>query len=108
MKTTRRDFVRNSALLAAAAAAPLPAQTREPDWYDRPMRWAQVAFVEDDPGNYSQPFWIDYLRRIHADAACLSAGGGGAFYPTKIPMHYRSKWLGNQDTFGDLVKGCRE
>ncbi len=72
------------------------------------MRWAQVAFVEDDPGNYDREFWLDYFKRTHCDAACLSAGGCVAFYPTKIPMHYRSKWLGDKDTFGDLVKGCRE
>ncbi len=77
-------------------------------WYDRPMRWAQVAFVEDDPGNYDPKFWLDYFRRIHVDGACLSAGGCVAFYPTKIPLQYRSKWLGNRDPFGDMVKGCRE
>jgi len=71
------------------------------------MRWAQLAFVEDDPGNYDQSFWLDYFRRIHADAACLSAGGCVAFYPTQVPLHYRSKWLRDSDTFGDLVKGCR-
>ena len=76
-------------------------------WYDRPMRWAQLAFVEDDPGNYDPAFWLDYFRRIHADAACLSAGGCVAFYPTQVPLHYRSKWLGNTDPFGDMVKGCR-
>jgi hypothetical protein len=79
-----------------------------PDWYDRPMRWAQLAFVEDDPGHYDLKFWLDYFRRIHADAACLSAGGCVAFYPTKVPLHYRSKFLGDRDPFGDLVKGCRE
>ncbi|MBV9443859.1 MAG: beta-galactosidase trimerization domain-containing protein [Acidobacteriaceae bacterium] len=71
------------------------------------MRWAQLAFVEDDPGNYDPNFWLDYFRRVHADGACLSAGGCVAFYPTKIPLHYRSKWLGDRDSFGDLVKGCR-
>ena len=76
-------------------------------WYDRPMRWAQVAFVEDDPGNYDPHFWLDYFRRCHVDGACLSAGGCVAFYPTRIPMHYRSKWLGNSDPFGEMVKGCR-
>jgi hypothetical protein len=30
-----------------------------------------------------------------------------AFYPTRIPMHYRSKWLGDRDSFGEMVKGCR-
>jgi hypothetical protein len=78
-----------------------------PDWYGRPMRWAQLAFVEDDPGNYSLPFWLDYFRRVHADAACLSAGGVVAFYPTEVPLHYRSKWLGSGDAFGDIVAGCR-
>ncbi len=77
------------------------------DWYDRPMRWAQLAFVEDDPGQYDPAFWLDYFKRIHADAACLSAGGCVAFYPTKIPLHYRSRWLKDSDPFGDLVKGCR-
>jgi Hypothetical glycosyl hydrolase 6/Beta-galactosidase trimerisation domain len=83
----------------------LPEQTA--GWYDRPMRWAQLAFVENDPGNYDPAFWLDYFRRIHADAACLSAGGCVAFYPTQIPLHYRSKWLGDRDPFGDMVKGCR-
>ncbi|MBT9331566.1 beta-galactosidase trimerization domain-containing protein [Acidipila sp. 4G-K13] len=72
------------------------------------MRWAQLAFVADDPGNYDQAFWLDYFRRVHADAACLSAGGVVAFYPTEIPLHYRSPWLGNRDTFGDLMAGCRK
>src|SRR3981081_1836908 len=110
MKTTRRDFVRQSALLSPPVVSPLSAQTRdaEPDWYDRPMRWAQVAFVEDDPGNYSPQFWFDYFKRTHCDAACLSAGGCVAFYPTKIPLHYRSKFLGNSDPFGEMVAGCRK
>jgi hypothetical protein len=80
---------------------------KQKGWYDRPMRWAQVAFAEDDPGNYDPQFWLDYFKRLHIDAACLNAGGVVAFYPTEIPMHYRSKWLGNMDTFGDLMKGCR-
>jgi hypothetical protein len=71
------------------------------------MRWAQLAFVEDDPGNYDPQFWLDYFRSIHADAACLSAGGVVAFYPTEIPLQQRSSWLGDCDTFGDLLTGCR-
>ena len=45
------------------------------EWYSRPMRWAQLTLVEDDPGNYDLNFWLDYFRRTHSDAACLSAGG---------------------------------
>ena len=114
MTIDRRDFMQaiagglvisGSGASDSAAAVP-PAQI--PGWYDRPMRCAQLAFVENDPGNYDRGFWLDYFRRIHADAACLSAGGCVAFYPTKIPLHYRSKWLGDRDTFGDLLKGCRD
>jgi hypothetical protein len=79
-------------LAAAARGAP---ETVE--WYGRPMRWMQLAFVEDDPGHYDPRFWLDYFRRVHADAACLSAGGCIAFYPTKVPFHYRSKYLGDGD-----------
>ena len=45
---------------------------------------------------------------VHADAACLSAGGCVAFYPTKVPFHYRSKYLGDGDAFGEMVAGCRK
>lgn len=72
------------------------------------MRWAQLTLVEDDPGNYDPQFWIEYFRRTHADAACLSAGGCVAYYPTKIPLHHRSRYLGSRDCFGELVAGCRK
>ncbi|MGQ9687135.1 MAG: hypothetical protein ACUVT2_12635, partial [Thiobacillaceae bacterium] len=79
------------------------------DWFDKPMRWAQLTLVENDPapGQYSLDFWLDYFKRIKADAACLSAGGCVCYYPTRIPFHYKSPWIGDGDPFGDLVEGCR-
>jgi hypothetical protein len=77
-------------------------------WFDRSMRWAQLVLVENDPGNFDPDFWLDYFKRVHADAACLSAGGIVAYYPTSIPLHHRSAWLGEGDPFGYLVKGCRK
>ena len=108
----RRDFLQTFAIgpLLATGRPGIAWEVAGADqkgWYDRPMRWAQLAFAEDDPGNYDPVFWLDYFRRIHADAACLSAGGCVAFYPTQIPLHYRSKWLGNRAPFGEMVKGCR-
>jgi hypothetical protein len=76
-------------------------------WFDRPMRWAQLTLVENDPGRFDPAFWLDYFRRIHADAATLSAGGIVAYYPTAVPLHHRSAWLGTSDPFGALVSGCR-
>jgi hypothetical protein len=107
---SRREFVVGSAIagigmtIARAAAAPVD----EPQaWFDRPMRWAQLTLVENDPGRYDRAFWLDYFRRTHADAACLSAGGVVAYYPTAIPLHHRSAWMGDGDPFGDLLAGCR-
>ncbi len=121
---SRRDFFRISTTAGACAAIgspiseagsaePAPALRSIPQgaetegWFDRPMRWVQLALVENDPGRFDPSFWLDYFRRLHADAATLSAGGIVAYYPTKIPLHHRSAWLGEGDPFGTLVKGCR-
>jgi hypothetical protein len=122
MQSSRRTFLKHAAGLSAAclvgfddapanaAVAQLRNSAKDSQagsWYDRPMRWAQLSFVEDDPGHYDLAFWLDYFRRIHADAALLDAGGCVAFYPTKIPLHYRSQWLGERDSFGEISAGCR-
>jgi len=103
---TRREFVQATALAPAVAGMAGAAE----DWriFDRAMRWAQLTLVEDDPVKYDPKFWLDYFRRIRADAACLSAGGCVAYYPTKIPFHHRSAWLGDKDCFGELYEGCRK
>lgn len=80
----------------------------EETWFDRPMRWAQLTLVENDPGNFDPDFWLSYFKKIHADGTTLSAGGIVAYYPTDVPLHHRSAWLGDSDPFGYLVKGCRK
>lgn len=72
------------------------------------MRWSQLTLTEDDPPTLDLKYWLDYFARLHSDAITLSAGGVVAYYPTKIPLHHRSKFLGNRDTFGDLLAGCRK
>jgi len=84
-----------------------PFEALRPGWFDTPMRWAQLTLVENDPGQFDPQFWLDYFRRIKADAACLSAGGIVAYYPTEVPLHHRSSSLGSSDPFGTLVAGCR-
>ena len=78
-----------------------PFEALRPGWFDKPMRWAQLTLVENDPGRFDPQFWLDYFRRLHADAASLSAGGIVAYYPTEVPLHHRSAWLGDSDPFGD-------
>lgn len=79
-----------------------------PTWFDLPMRWAQLTLVETDPEQYDLNFWLDYFQRIQADGVCLSAGGCTAYYPTAIPYHHRTPWLGEGDPLGDLIQGCRD
>jgi hypothetical protein len=116
----RRDLMKITGTTTAAVALgkmswgqlggaePSATDARSPDWVDRPMRWAQLTLVEDDPGKFDAQFWLDYFKRTRSDAVCLSAGGCVAYYPTKIPFHHRSAWLGERDVLGELVDGCRK
>ncbi len=116
---SRRDFLQVTAgagafaSLVPPAAHPAVNPASQPPavgagWFDKPMRWVQLTLVENDPGTFDPQFWLDYFRRLHADAATLSAGGIVAYYPTDVPLHHRSAWLGTSDPFGTLVAGCRK
>jgi len=115
---TRREFLQSSAVAGtgvaisrvapglwgqvAAAAAPATA------WAAKTMRWAQLTLVEDDPAHFEAGFWFDYFKRTRSDGVCLSGGGCVAYYPTEVPFHHRSAWLGDRDVLGELVTGCRK
>lgn len=108
----RRSMVKATAAMAAVAgSAPFglsPAfASQAPDWVWHPMRWVQVNLTEDDPGRFDPKFWLDFIRRTNTHGACLSAGGIVAFYPTKVPFHQRSPFLGSSDPFGDMARACK-
>jgi hypothetical protein len=106
----RREFLAGAAGAAVAARSRSRAAEAAVDEapFDRPMRWGQLAFVENDPGRYDRDFWLDYFQRTHLDAVTLSAGGVVAFYPTKVPFHHRSAWMEEgPDPFGELSAACR-
>jgi hypothetical protein len=107
LKGSGLDGLRGAEAEAMATENDGTGESADTGWYGRPMRWAQLSFVESDPGNYDLKFWLDYFKRVHAEAAILNAGGCVAFYPTAIPLHYRSKWLGDRDAFGEIYAGCR-
>ncbi len=108
---SRREFL-TASIAAGAAAGHFPATASDSEagdgWFGRPLRWAQLTLVENDPGQYDPGFWLDYFRKVHAEAACLGAGGCVAYYPTRIPFHHRSASMGDSDPFGELVAGCRK
>lgn len=109
----RREFLAVAALAGSTARSFADAQGQPPgagpNLFDRPMRWMQLVLAENDPGQYDLQLWLALFKRVHADAACLSAGGCVAYYPTQIKFHHRSAWMKEgTDPFGDLVDGCRK
>jgi hypothetical protein len=121
LSQTRREFLKSTVVAGASVAltnvtptslwgqAVSPAATEPvPAWASKPMRWMQLTLVEDDPAHFDLGFWLDYFKRTRSDAACISGGGCVAYYPTEIPYHHRSAWLGNRDVLGELVSGCRK
>jgi len=116
---TRREFLQSTAVAGTGAAfahvtptlwGQVVASTSRdvPAWASKPMRWAQLTLVEDDPAHFDAAFWLDYFQRTRSDGVCLSGGGCVAYYPTAIPFHHRSAWLGDRDVLGELITGCRK
>jgi Hypothetical glycosyl hydrolase 6/Beta-galactosidase trimerisation domain len=103
MELNRRQFV---VLSGAALTAPAPGQTRVP-WYQKMRRCGQINFNERDPESLDINAWLDYWMSLKLDALLLNAGGIVAFYPTQIPYHHRSVFLGSRDLFGDFAKAAR-
>jgi len=123
LSVTRREFLQTTAAAGSAAAlaqlAPAglwgqaaPAAASDPAafpaWASKPMRWFQLTLAEDDPAHYDPAFWLDYFNRTKSEGVCLSGGGCVAYYPTEVPFHHRSAWLGDRDVLGELVDGCRK
>lgn len=118
---TRREFLQSTAAAGTGAAfahvtpsrfwdqASSTADTEPvPGWASKPMRWMQLTLVEDDPAHFDPAFWFDYFKRTLSEGVCLSGGGCVAYYPTEVPFHHRSAWLGGRDVLGELISGSRQ
>ena len=74
----RRDFMKTSVVAGAYAILGSPwakAEQNSEPWFDRPMRWAQLVLVENDPGRFDP--------RGRMQAACQPWG-------TAAPRPHRS------------------
>src|SRR5262245_4213018 len=106
---SRRELLTSTTLASAGAALGLAAPGGETGWFDKPMRWAQLNSTEDDAAEMDIGFWMDYFKRIHADALCITAGGVVAFYPTQVKYHRPSQWLSRRpDYLRQVIDGCRK
>lgn len=110
LKSSRRDFLKQTALATTALAA-LPAagadQTslsfwKATPWYRRTMRWGQTNITELDPEQYDVEWWRGYWKRTETQGVVINAGGIVAYYPTDVPLHRRAEHLNGRDLFGTL------
>jgi hypothetical protein len=110
---TRREAITIMCAAAGAALAPnLLGAAEDPSsiaapWYSTVQRCGAVQFNERDPLTMDISWWIDYWTSLKVEALRLNAGGIMAFYPTSIPFHHQSQFLGNRDLFGDFTKAAK-
>ena len=96
-----------AALPGALFAASQASANAEP-WYRKMRRCAQHNLNEYDPKVLDIEAWMDYWESLKINALVLTGGGFMAFYPTKLPNHHRSQFLGNRDLFGDYLKAAKK
>jgi hypothetical protein len=85
----------------AAGAPPVP-------WHQRIRRIGQLNFNERDPAELDVEAWADYWASLKVDAVLVSVTGILAFYPTQVPFHRRSQYLGDKDLFGACTTAAKK
>ena len=108
--TRRRFMALSAASLIVTATEPPPAVSGTPDtaWYTSMRRCGQINFNERDPLTLDADAWMDYWASLKVNAVLLNGGGIVAFYPTQVPYHHPSQFLGTRDLFGDMVAAARK
>jgi len=111
MNNSRRDFIRQVAggtallsladlnALAAAAGPGVP-------WFKRTLRWGQTNLTEIDPTRFDLAWWRAHWKRTAVQGVVVNAGGITAYYPTRVPLHRRTQFLGDRDLFGEITQAA--
>ncbi len=76
-------------------------------WHQRIRRIGQLNFNERDPVELDVEAWADYWASLKVDAVLVSVTGILAFYPTQVPFHRRSQFLGDRDLFGACAAAAK-
>ena len=109
---TRRDFLAVSAAsFIVASSSKLRAGDRPDEakpWHATMRRCGQINFNERDPLTMDVNAWADYWASLKIDALLLNGGGIVAFYPTQVPYHHRSEFLGSRDLFGEMAAAVKQ
>jgi Hypothetical glycosyl hydrolase 6/Beta-galactosidase trimerisation domain len=108
---SRRDFIATSAasvVVASTRSLDAEAPAHEKPWYTSIARCGHLNLNERDPLTLDCDAWMDYFASLKIDTVLHNGGGIMAFYPTEVPFHRRSKFLGSRDVLGELMKASRE
>jgi hypothetical protein len=118
-KTSRRAFIKQTALTAGAVAGfgsgvfgaertkSAGKRAPQPVWYRGTLRWGQTNITERDVTRYDIRWWREYWKRTEIQGVIVNAGGIVAYYPSRFPLHRRAQFLGDRDMFGDLSRAAR-
>ena len=107
MTISRRELMILSGAALGRGMFAAQAAGEQVPWYQKMRRCGQVNFNERDPIELNIGDWLDYWTSLKIDALLLNAGGILAFYPTRIPYHHKSQFLGDRDLFGDFAKAAK-
>jgi hypothetical protein len=83
------------------------ADTTKP-WQQKARRVGQLNFTQHDAVALNVEGWADYWQSLKVDAVFISITGIIAYYPTQVPFHRRSKFLGDRDLFGDCCQAAKK
>jgi hypothetical protein len=107
MGVSRRTFLATATVLPAASLIdPLRAAAKPegPAWYSTLRRCGQINYNETDAATINPEAWMDYWASLKVNAVLVNGGGIMAFYPTMVPNHHRSAYLGSRDVLGEMVE----
>jgi hypothetical protein len=63
---------------------------------------------EYDPQVLDVEAWMDYWASLHPQLFVVSCAGLMAFYPSRVPHHPRSGFLGDRDVFGEYFRAAKK
>ena len=108
-RLSRREFaaVSGVSLLAASLPAAQTAGGKTP-WHQQVRRCGQTNLNEKDLLGIDVEDWAEYWESLKVDAVLLNGGGIVAYYPTNIPFHHRSQFLGETDVLGGFIAAVKK
>lgn len=75
-------------------------------WYQKPLRVVQTLLREPDIKDYDVEKVVGYLKSVHANGMVMSSGSVVDFFRHDHEMANPTKFLGERDVFGELLKAC--